>query len=1014
MLVTTVMSLPLHLMYNKCYDRVPLFRSFIFDFVGTPLVPRAKYPFMVTTVGLLQIVCSTISISLWWQTTYERGSTDPDESSEDGRKARHNGQRILNVVYIFLYFFTHLREGFRLSVCWKPQSFIDAITIVPEYAVPATGFFAEYPKRHELYTRWISLLFLRSWRALAAYERLENVIDLKNVSVLWRTVFRTILRTVAMVISMAGIMLNLEVLGEIPGWEDVYIETGMGTLSPWQMFYWIVTTISTVGYGDFSPHWGASRLAVVVIMVGGGIFFGNALAQLQTVRRAMMKGRGSYTKGAEPHVVVVGDSVGKYSSFMATFLSEILVRPAAAVGMGLQLDVVLLSDTGFEEEFIDFIKTGLTEDKHRRVYMFTGNAVNNDALDRVHLKTCKAAYVVPAVPMGQTEQIDGQNILRAIHMRCYHPSLRYKLMLLDVESRPRAVAMGLDMATCFDANEFKAIMCAQASRVKGMLPFIAGIFHELDVSSEEKPLREKAETDDGFSFWLDEYLDSCKWTLRGFLPSQALVGKDFHEAAAFVLESSNAEVRLIGAMQNGVLHLNWEGVLQKDQVLVALALPNRKLKRIANQINDWKKSYWEEKRKKAELEANVKVAKKFSLAKPNQKMVSFDGQTGVLASNLKEEEVASSQASFSESPITVIVPDGDSWPLVNNLLHTLRAPGVPEHQPVLVYSRPQNRPPQHLLDHYSLKRVTFKVGPIMNRSALETARVHDSQTVIVLRGQSSSVSAGTSILYSDHHAVQQSSILEQVFFEMESLSLPIYEFNSTTALRIFQEQHRFIHHSQDRGLTHGTSEGISSTTLGPGHEKSLSVMSNLEGRCLRLTSPITTLCYNCLTVFKAFFYSNNFELENNPPDQKLLFQWLFASGSAFTPDVFGIVFAATQYMPFAIDFIEALSVMSDAHDREGKNLGIPSQIPCPAKWAGKTFGELQTSWLRKQDQDLEGCGPVIVLAIYRHDFKRMKCRHGYHITLPGANFLLQQADMITVLGSYEFAKLSVRAQIRKF
>ena len=49
--------------------------------------------------------------------------------------------------------------------------------------------------------------------------------------------------------------------------QDQFIETDMGGLSVIQLMYWIFTTISTVGYGDFAPKTVLSRLFIIVAIV---------------------------------------------------------------------------------------------------------------------------------------------------------------------------------------------------------------------------------------------------------------------------------------------------------------------------------------------------------------------------------------------------------------------------------------------------------------------------------------------------------------------------------------------------------------------------------------------------------------------------------------------------------------------------------------------------------------------------------------------------------------------------
>ena len=98
-------------------------------------------------------------------------------------------------------------------------SLVDLFTFVPHYLNGPSGYFNVYP-RTTYDNIWISLDYLRVWRAGIAYERLENVGNLEDIPLLLRRAFLLTLKSCAMIITMSGTMLTLEVLGEIPTFED--------------------------------------------------------------------------------------------------------------------------------------------------------------------------------------------------------------------------------------------------------------------------------------------------------------------------------------------------------------------------------------------------------------------------------------------------------------------------------------------------------------------------------------------------------------------------------------------------------------------------------------------------------------------------------------------------------------------------------------------------------------------------------------------------------------------------
>lgn len=71
------------------------------------------------------------------------------------------------------------------------------------------------------------------------------------------------------VFSIAGTMWILEGLGDLEGYADHYMLSGMGEISFFQMVYFTFMTISTVGYGDYSPTTVFSRTFIVFATLGG-------------------------------------------------------------------------------------------------------------------------------------------------------------------------------------------------------------------------------------------------------------------------------------------------------------------------------------------------------------------------------------------------------------------------------------------------------------------------------------------------------------------------------------------------------------------------------------------------------------------------------------------------------------------------------------------------------------------------------------------------------------------------
>jgi hypothetical protein len=87
-----------------------------------------------------------------------------------------------------------------------------------------------------------------------AFEALHAAGATARMSELRVRLIQAVLRLGALVFCFSGTMLIVEFLGDIEAFADKFLDAEMGAISFHQMCYYTLVTISTIGYGDFSPH----------------------------------------------------------------------------------------------------------------------------------------------------------------------------------------------------------------------------------------------------------------------------------------------------------------------------------------------------------------------------------------------------------------------------------------------------------------------------------------------------------------------------------------------------------------------------------------------------------------------------------------------------------------------------------------------------------------------------------------------------------------------------------------
>lgn len=136
-------------------------------------------------------------------------------------------------------------------------------------------------------------------------------------------------------------------------------------------FWWVMTTVTTVGYGDFYPHTVAGKILGIFLYVFGisfiSIIISKVVDGLFVYKRKKEEGKLRYT--GQQHFVILD-----WSKNAELAIHEILNTDAKA-------EVVLI-DTMERTPFL-----------HDRVHYVKGNPVHHETLERANLGKAKAAFI---------------------------------------------------------------------------------------------------------------------------------------------------------------------------------------------------------------------------------------------------------------------------------------------------------------------------------------------------------------------------------------------------------------------------------------------------------------------------------------------------------------------------------------------------------------------------------------------------------------------------------------------
>ena len=264
-------------------------------------------------------------------------------------------------------------------------------------------------------------------------------------------------------------------------------------LSFFEAFYYIVVTVSTVGYGDIRPGNFLSKIFIVIFVVACLIVIPMSISRLQTLLSQKSAFRRPYIGAPEEaHIIVCGhvNDARKLTRFFSEFFHEDRV-------VEREYHAVVLSPHEPTEEVRALLAGQLMVS---RVTYIIGTAMATEDLKRAKADTARCMFFLcnTDVKKGNETNEDAATILRALSVSNYNPELECLVQVLRPEERVILKDSDVDCILCLD--EFKTVLQARNAVCPGFSTFVENIFHSVDGVAPESPLHKT------MAGWYKEYL----------------------------------------------------------------------------------------------------------------------------------------------------------------------------------------------------------------------------------------------------------------------------------------------------------------------------------------------------------------------------------------------------------------------------------------------------------------------------------------------------------------------------
>ena len=187
-------------------------------------------------------------------------------------------------------------------------------------------------------------------------------------------------------------------------------------------FWWAIVTMTTVGYGDFSPETPEGRMFAVFIMFAGITLVSLLTASISSifVAQKIREGKGLEKLNLSDHFILCG-----WNSSANKIINSIQLLNHNQ----RKIDLVLIND--LSEEEITQLKTRFSKIK---IHFVSGDFAQEETLHRASIVTSDTVIIIPNNLNNDQNSHDEKTIFATLTIKSIDASIRVVAYLLDREN----------------------------------------------------------------------------------------------------------------------------------------------------------------------------------------------------------------------------------------------------------------------------------------------------------------------------------------------------------------------------------------------------------------------------------------------------------------------------------------------------------------------------------------------------------------------------------------------------
>lgn len=445
---------------------------------------------------------------------------------------------ILSLFYLSLMILGFIISDRRGQYLCMPYNILDIITVFPTTLTAFIDFIRIFIHLEDQNVMneswfWIHLPYLRLLKIL----RIGTIIRLYFQRRSRGKVFTSLVIIVTLG-TMMFVSSGVFMLLENEAFPNTFITDtkGNAALNPLYFHdsaYFIISGITTVGFGDFVPHSIAGRIIVCLFII---LFIVAILGKWREIlfifsnQSVIMY---DFSHDMSKHIIITGSiTANEIYEFWKEFFDE-------SHGKIYTKRIVVVINN--EKEYSLLKKLSVHSYFRDRVTLICDDITNFTVLDQIKADRCSGLFILTNTKTNDPAKEDTETLVKVIAIKNYLSDIDIYTQYFLQTNAPLFQASGAKVTICIQNLEHRLLAGDCYSR--GSASLISNLVFTKNRNSEIFKLSSKKE---GEKPWIDSYVQGIQPTIHIANFSIGFIGLSFHKAAEFIFE--HFDITLIGVI----------------------------------------------------------------------------------------------------------------------------------------------------------------------------------------------------------------------------------------------------------------------------------------------------------------------------------------------------------------------------------------------------------------------------------------------------------------------------------